>query len=112
MPPAFDAAALRASPHAELECRACHADLAAVKDFPRPDKLKPVECGSCHGVPIAVTVAWTLASCNTAPSKGAALVPESEQVVSADLKELYMAAGAAAPQSVAQQKEIRRLARQ
>jgi hypothetical protein len=28
MPPAFDAAALRGSPHAELECKACHADLA------------------------------------------------------------------------------------
>jgi cytochrome b subunit of formate dehydrogenase/uncharacterized protein with PIN domain len=48
MPPAFDAAALRASPHAGLECRACHADLAEVKEFPHPEKLKPVECGSCH----------------------------------------------------------------
>ena len=28
MPPNFDAAALRASPHAEQECTACHADLA------------------------------------------------------------------------------------
>ena len=32
MPPAFDAAALRASPHAEVECKACHADLAEVKE--------------------------------------------------------------------------------
>jgi hypothetical protein len=63
-----------------------------------------------YGVPVVVMVAWTLASCNTVPSKGAAPVPESEQVVSADLKELYMAASAAAPQSVAQQKVIRRMA--
>ena len=48
VPPAFDAAALRASPHAELECRTCHADLANVKEFPHPEKLKPVDCGACH----------------------------------------------------------------
>ncbi len=48
VPPAFDAAALRASPHAELECRNCHADLEKVTDFPHPEKLKPVDCGSCH----------------------------------------------------------------
>ncbi len=48
VPPAFDAAALRGSPHAELECSACHADLAGVKEFPHSEKLKPVDCGSCH----------------------------------------------------------------
>jgi cytochrome b subunit of formate dehydrogenase/uncharacterized protein with PIN domain len=48
VPPAFDAAALRASPHAELECRNCHADLEKVVEFPHPEKLKPVDCGSCH----------------------------------------------------------------
>jgi hypothetical protein len=63
-----------------------------------------------YGVPVVVMVAWTLASCNTVPSNGAAPVPESEQVVSADLKELYMAASVAAPQSVAQQKVILRMA--
>ena len=47
-PPPFDAAALRGSPHAELECKSCHADLAQLKEFPHPDKLKPVDCGSCH----------------------------------------------------------------
>src|ERR1039458_3204588 len=33
MPPPFDAAALRASPHAALECAACHSELAK-KEFP------------------------------------------------------------------------------
>ena len=47
-PPPYDVAALRASPHAELECVACHTDLADVKEFPHPAKLAPVECGSCH----------------------------------------------------------------
>jgi hypothetical protein len=47
VPPAFDAAALRASPHADLECRSCHADLEKAA-FPHPEKLKPVDCGSCH----------------------------------------------------------------
>jgi cytochrome b subunit of formate dehydrogenase/uncharacterized protein with PIN domain len=46
MPPPFDAAALRASPHAGLECSACHAELA-VKPPPH-EKLGPVDCGSCH----------------------------------------------------------------
>ncbi len=48
MPPNFDAAALRSSPHAEQECASCHADLASVKEFPHPEKLKPVDCSSCH----------------------------------------------------------------
>ena len=63
-----------------------------------------------RGVPVVLMVAWSLASCNTVASNGAAPVPESEQVVSADLKELYMAASVAAPQSVAQQKVILRMA--
>jgi len=48
VPPAFDAASLRASPHAEVECKSCHADLANVKEFPHPEKLAPVDCGGCH----------------------------------------------------------------
>ncbi|MCC7175845.1 MAG: cytochrome b/b6 domain-containing protein [Bryobacterales bacterium] len=48
VPPNFDAAALRASPHAELECNGCHADLAVKKEFPHPEKLAPVDCGGCH----------------------------------------------------------------
>ncbi|MFB3826804.1 MAG: hypothetical protein ACE15B_08540 [Bryobacteraceae bacterium] len=47
VPPAFDAAALRASPHASLECASCHADLAK-KEMPHPDKLQRVDCGGCH----------------------------------------------------------------
>ena len=47
MPPPFDAAALRASPHAALECAACHSELAK-KEFPHPEKLASVDCGACH----------------------------------------------------------------
>ncbi len=47
MPPPFDAAALRASPHAELECGACHSDVAG-KPLPHAEKLTPVDCGACH----------------------------------------------------------------
>jgi hypothetical protein len=63
-----------------------------------------------RGVSVVVTVAWSLASCNTADRNAAAPVPEAQQVVSAELKELYMAAGGAAPQSVAQQQVILRMA--
>ena len=45
VPPPFHAAALKASPHAALECVACHAD---IKEVPHPEKLSPVDCGSCH----------------------------------------------------------------
>jgi cytochrome b subunit of formate dehydrogenase len=47
VPPPFDAGALRVSPHAELECTSCHADLAA-KEFPHAEKLAKVDCGACH----------------------------------------------------------------
>ena len=47
MPPPFNEAALRASPHATLECTSCHAELAG-KEFPHPEKLQPVDCGTCH----------------------------------------------------------------
>ena len=63
-----------------------------------------------RGAPVVVVVAWSLASWKTAASNAAAPVPESEQVVSAALKELYMAASAAAPQSEAQQRVILRMA--
>lgn len=62
------------------------------------------------GLPVVVMAAWTLASCNTAARKAAAPVPEAEQEVSAGMKELYMAASLAAPQSPAQQKVILRMA--
>ncbi len=38
---------MRVSPHAGLECNNCHADLAG-EGFPHPEKLAPVDCGSCH----------------------------------------------------------------
>jgi len=63
-----------------------------------------------RGAPVVVLVAWNLASCSTAAKKAAAPTPEAEQVVSEALKELYMVASAAAPQSPAQQKAILRMA--
>ena len=47
-PPRFDAAGLRASAHAGIECAACHSELADVKEFPHAEKLHPVDCGQCH----------------------------------------------------------------
>lgn len=63
-----------------------------------------------RGAPVVVMVVWSLASCSTASRNAAAPVPEAEQVVSADLKELYMAASGAAPRSVAQRQVILRMA--
>ena len=63
-----------------------------------------------RGVPLVAMVAWTLAAGNSAASNAAAPQPEAEQVVSAAMKKLYMAAAAAAPQSQAQQKVILEMA--
>jgi len=63
-----------------------------------------------RGVPVVVLVAWNLASCKPAARNAAAPVPEAEQVIGTTLKELYIAASAAAPQSPAQQKVILRMA--
>ena len=63
-----------------------------------------------RGAPVVVMVAWNLASCDTAARSAAAPAPEAEQVVSAALNKLYMAASAAAPQSPAQQKVILEMA--
>jgi hypothetical protein len=62
------------------------------------------------GVPVVVVVACGLASCNTAAKDAAAPAPEAEQTVSSALKDLYMAASAAAPQSAEQQKIILQMA--
>ncbi len=43
--PPFNAAALKASPHAGLDCTSCHSD---IKEVPHPEKLAPVDCGGCH----------------------------------------------------------------
>jgi cytochrome b subunit of formate dehydrogenase len=36
------------SVHGPLACVDCHSDLSKVKDFPHAEKLRKVECGSCH----------------------------------------------------------------
>jgi hypothetical protein len=63
-----------------------------------------------RGVPVAVLVAWSQASCTSAARNAASPVPETGQVVGAAMKELYLAASVAAPQSPAQQKIILRMA--
>src|ERR1017187_2780755 len=45
VPPGFHAAALKASPHAALECVACHSD---IKEVPPADKMARVDGGACH----------------------------------------------------------------
>ncbi len=45
--PPFAEAALRASPHASIECTNCHLDLAGA-EYPHPEKLEKVDCGLCH----------------------------------------------------------------
>jgi hypothetical protein len=46
---AVDAAKFAKSVHGEskLPCTACHADVSD-KKIPHPEKLKPVDCGTCH----------------------------------------------------------------
>ncbi|HMA17985.1 MAG TPA: cytochrome c3 family protein [Thermoanaerobaculia bacterium] len=44
--PGFNARALKASPHADVDCTSCHAD---IKELPHPEKLARVDCGGCHG---------------------------------------------------------------
>jgi len=47
VPPPYNEAALRASPHSELECTSCHMDLMDA-ELPHPEKLQKVDCGMCH----------------------------------------------------------------
>jgi len=63
-----------------------------------------------RAVVLSVAVAWSLASCHTASRKAAAPAPEAEQAISEGMKQLYMTASAAPPQSPAQQKLILRMA--
>jgi len=65
-----------------------------------------------RGLAVLVLAAWTLASCNKAVNNAATPVPEAQQRVGAGLKDLYMAASLAAPQSPAQQQVILRMAKQ
>lgn len=59
---------------------------------------------------LLVAVACSLVSCRSGAQRAATPVPESEQAIGESMKELYMAASAAAPQSPAQQKVIQRMA--
>ena len=43
-----DVDTFKVSSHGSMACVDCHTDLANATDFPHADKLKPVECGSCH----------------------------------------------------------------
>jgi cytochrome b subunit of formate dehydrogenase len=45
VPPGYNAAALKASPHAGQDCVGCHSD---IKEVPHADQLAKVECGTCH----------------------------------------------------------------
>jgi DNA polymerase-3 subunit alpha len=57
-----------------------------------------------------LAAAGTLTSCHTSPERHATLLPESEQVVSGGLKNLYMAVSAAPPESVEKKKLLLRMA--
>jgi predicted CXXCH cytochrome family protein len=43
-----DAKQFEASTHGPMACVDCHADLAAIAEFPHADKLAKVKCASCH----------------------------------------------------------------
>lgn len=64
------------------------------------------------GAPLVVLAAGTLTCCRDTGRTAAAPTPESEQVISNTLKDLYMAASAAPPQSAEQRKLILRMADQ
>ena len=64
-----------------------------------------------RGASLVAIATWTLASCTSTPRNAAAPVPEAEQVIREAIKDLYLAASAAAPQSAAQQKVILSMAR-
>jgi len=42
-----DAKTLAGSVHKDVDCASCHQD-ADVEDFPHPENLEPVYCGTCH----------------------------------------------------------------
>jgi hypothetical protein len=63
-----------------------------------------------RGVPFLVMVAWNLVSGHAVAGGQTAPQPETEQVVSTELKKLYMAVAAATPHSAAQQEVIRQMA--
>lgn len=46
---AVSADVLGKSSHAKITCISCHADLAKTTEWPHPEKLQRVSCGTCHG---------------------------------------------------------------
>jgi hypothetical protein len=62
------------------------------------------------GAPLVVLAAGTLTSCQTTGQRAAAPLPESEQIISNRIKDLYMAASAAPQRSAEQRKLILRMA--
>lgn len=42
---------------AGLSCVGCHTDLATLGEYPHPDRLKPVDCSTCHDAPVAQVMA-------------------------------------------------------
>lgn len=45
---AVDAASFTRSVHGPLACVECHQDLAALKEYPHPDRLERARCAACH----------------------------------------------------------------
>jgi hypothetical protein len=62
------------------------------------------------GALLVVAAAWSLASCQADARKASTPAPESEQVISNNLKDLYMAVSGAVPQSAEQQRTVLRMA--
>ncbi|HMA53339.1 MAG TPA: cytochrome c3 family protein [Acidobacteriota bacterium] len=70
-----DAAKFTASIHgsAGIACVDCHADLAKVSDFPHAEKLKPVDCASCHQDAAASIGASAHGAAHSGPAPSAVL---------------------------------------
>lgn len=52
-PVVVESGAFAASIHGALGCVDCHAGLATLAEFPHPERVAPVDCGSCHDEPAA-----------------------------------------------------------
>lgn len=64
--------AFMTSAHGFFGCVDCHADLAAVTEFPHPDDLAPVACETCHDE--AVTQVGTSVHASAAPGGAAVCI--------------------------------------
>lgn len=75
------------SVHGSFGCTDCHTDLATVTEFPHPESLAPVMCGTCHDEPAAQLAgsvhgrrphggtALTCAACHGEPHR---ILPQSD----------------------------------